>query len=142
MSTHTDNYNLVKPDYADTADIGDINGNMDIIDSTMKSQADTIASHTTSISSLATSKSNVLITDSFTSTFTAQPNASGSTAFTITKQGYTPIGIVGITGTTTSILSYSDFYLEDANTAKVYFYSRYSQARQVTLQINILYVKN
>ena len=38
MSTNTSNYNLVKPDYADDADIGDINGNMDIIDSALASK--------------------------------------------------------------------------------------------------------
>ena len=32
MSTSTTNYELIKPDYGDTADIGDINDNMDIID--------------------------------------------------------------------------------------------------------------
>lgn len=36
MSELTTNYNLVKPGYADIADIMDINGNMDIIDSAMK----------------------------------------------------------------------------------------------------------
>lgn len=33
MATNTSHYNLVKPAYSDTADIADINGNMDIIDS-------------------------------------------------------------------------------------------------------------
>lgn len=35
MSNYTTNYNLIKPEYSDDADIGDINGNMDIIDSTL-----------------------------------------------------------------------------------------------------------
>lgn len=41
MSTLTENYNLIKPDYTDSADIGDINGNMDIIDTAMKGLDDT-----------------------------------------------------------------------------------------------------
>lgn len=32
MATNTEHYNLVKPDYADAADVGQLNGNMDIID--------------------------------------------------------------------------------------------------------------
>lgn len=32
MATTTTNLNLIKPDYGDTADIADINGNMDILD--------------------------------------------------------------------------------------------------------------
>ena len=40
MSTNTSNYNLIKPDYSDDADIGDINGNMDAIDSILASKQD------------------------------------------------------------------------------------------------------
>lgn len=43
MSTRTNNYNLVKPSYGDSADIMDINGNMDIIDNNMKSISDDVA---------------------------------------------------------------------------------------------------
>lgn len=32
MATNTEHYNLVKPEYADTADVAQLNGNMDIID--------------------------------------------------------------------------------------------------------------
>lgn len=37
MSTNTTNYNLVKPDYSEAADVAVINGNMDIIDTQLKS---------------------------------------------------------------------------------------------------------
>ena len=43
MSTSTTNYNLTKPDYSDVADIADINGNMDTIDSELKNHTDAIA---------------------------------------------------------------------------------------------------
>ena len=43
MSTTTTNYNLVKPDYTDIADIAVINGNSDIIDSVLKTLADSDA---------------------------------------------------------------------------------------------------
>lgn len=35
MSTTTTNYNLIKPDYADSADVADLNGNADIIDAVL-----------------------------------------------------------------------------------------------------------
>ena len=35
MSTHTTNYNLVKPEYTDAADVADLNGNSDIIDAAL-----------------------------------------------------------------------------------------------------------
>lgn len=35
MATNTTNYNLIKPEYTDDADIKDINDNMDIIDSAL-----------------------------------------------------------------------------------------------------------
>lgn len=40
MSTNTTNYNIVKPDLNETADIGVINSNMDIIDSALTPTAD------------------------------------------------------------------------------------------------------
>ena len=52
MSTHTTNYNFVKPDYSDTADIGDINGNFDIADDAIKQNATNIATNASDIDSL------------------------------------------------------------------------------------------
>lgn len=42
MSTNTTYYNLVKPDYVDSADIAVLNSNMDIIDAQMKLTADAL----------------------------------------------------------------------------------------------------
>ena len=47
MSNYTTNYNLIKPEYSDDADIGDINGNMDIIDSTLAGKQDATDSNLT-----------------------------------------------------------------------------------------------
>lgn len=55
MSTHTTNYNFVKPDYSDTADIGDINGNFDIADDAIKQNATNIATNASDIDSLESS---------------------------------------------------------------------------------------
>lgn len=35
MSSTTSNYNLIKPDYSDSADVADLNGNADIIDAVL-----------------------------------------------------------------------------------------------------------
>lgn len=55
MSELTTNYNLVKPGYADTADIMDINANMDIIDSAMKGVSDKADGNVADIASIQTS---------------------------------------------------------------------------------------
>lgn len=47
--TNTTNYNLKKPAYSDTADIADINSNMEIIDGQMKTNADGVSANKTSI---------------------------------------------------------------------------------------------
>lgn len=47
MSTYTPNYNLIKPEYSDDADVGDINSNMDIIDSTLADKQDASDSNLT-----------------------------------------------------------------------------------------------
>lgn len=52
MSTTTTNYSLVKPDYTDIADIAVLNGNSDIIDSTMKTLADGVSTNASDIDSL------------------------------------------------------------------------------------------
>lgn len=45
MSTKTTNYNLVKPEENDYYDIGVPNGNMDLIDTELKSRADALSAH-------------------------------------------------------------------------------------------------
>ena len=42
MATNTTNYNLIKPGLSDNVDIGDINDNMDTIDTTLKTIADSV----------------------------------------------------------------------------------------------------
>lgn len=43
MATRTRNYNLIKPEGADLVDIDDLNGNFDVIDTQLKSNADAAA---------------------------------------------------------------------------------------------------
>ena len=54
MATNTTNYNLIKPAYSDTADIGDINDNMDAIDTAMQNNKDA----TLGIASVITGSTN------------------------------------------------------------------------------------
>ena len=49
---NTTNYNLKKPAYSDTADIADINSNMDIIDGQMKTNANGVSANNTSIENI------------------------------------------------------------------------------------------
>ena len=46
MATRTTNYNLIKPDLTDDADIRVINGNMDVLDNTLKTINDSITTKT------------------------------------------------------------------------------------------------
>lgn len=178
MSTLTTNYNLTKPDYADSADIMDINGNMDILDDVVKEVSDKTNENTSDVSTLQTdvgtlqtdvsalqtavqgkqdSTDNNLTTtnknivgaiNEVNSKFVVEQKASSSftpsgsnVSINIAKEGYTPIGIMGITGSNTSIMTYYEWYIESATTAKVYFRSS-STSYQVTLRLNILYMKN
>lgn len=54
MSTYTTNYNLIKPEYSDDADIMDINGNMDVVDGELKDVSDMATANATAISELGT----------------------------------------------------------------------------------------
>ena len=49
---YTTNYNLKKPGYNDTADVGDLNDNFDVIDTTMKSISDHAGANSGNISTL------------------------------------------------------------------------------------------
>jgi hypothetical protein len=52
MATKTTNYGLTKPSYNETADIGVINSNMDIIDAKMKENADNVSTLATEVDEL------------------------------------------------------------------------------------------
>lgn len=63
MATNTTNYDLIKPEYADAADIADINSNMDVIDDAMNDNATAISSANTAIEAntqaIATNTQNI-----------------------------------------------------------------------------------
>lgn len=68
---------------------------------------------------------------------------SGSIDFTITKSGYTPIGITGIWGSGTTGMVWNDFFLVDNNTARIWYYNAKSSASTLSsLSIKVLYMQN
>ena len=79
-----------------------------------------------------------IVVESKSATFT--PTSTGNVSINIAKTGYTPIGIVGITGQNTSVMSYSDWYVESSSNAKVY-YKASSTSYEVTLNLHVLYKK-
>lgn len=79
-----------------------------------------------------------IVVESKSATFT--PSSTGNVSINIAKTGYTPIGIVGITGQNTSVMSYSDWYVESSSNAKVY-YKASSTSYEVTLTLHVLYKK-
>lgn len=52
MATYTDNYNLIKPDYNDDADINDLNINFDVLDTQIKSISDSAATATAELAEI------------------------------------------------------------------------------------------
>lgn len=70
MATNTTNYSLVKPDFVDVVDISELNGNMDTIDSTMKTNADDIASAESNITTLQTAVKSIEETTVRTANYT------------------------------------------------------------------------
>jgi hypothetical protein len=83
---------------------------------------------------------NDIVVESKSATFTPASTGSSNVTVNITKTGYTPIGIVGITGQNTSVMSYSDWYVDSNTTAKVY-YRASSTSYEVTLTLRVLYKK-
>lgn len=83
---------------------------------------------------------NDIVVESKSATFTPAGTGSSNVTVNIAKTGYTPIGIVGITGQNTSIMSYSDWYVDSNTTAKVY-YRASSTSYEVTLELKVLYKK-
>lgn len=52
MATYTDNYNLIKPDYNEDADINDLNSNFDVLDTQIKSIFDSAATATAELAEI------------------------------------------------------------------------------------------
>lgn len=91
-----------------------------------------------------TGSGRILHTASKTSdSFNVTAGGTGSTQFNVSESGYTPIGILTISGSGTSGLSYSDWYFETSSSAKIYFRNNTTSNKTgVKLTVTILYIKS
>lgn len=83
--------------------------------------------------------SHTLTVDTFTKAYTAAANrGSGAVDITITKSGYTPIGIVGV-GSGSQSVSVVEFSLLNNTTARCYFRNVSGSAASPTCNVTVLY---
>lgn len=110
MSTLTTNYNLIKPDYADSADIADINGNSDILDNVIKTISDKANANETAIATKQNSTDNALTTtDKTIPGAINEVNARGLSAYSIMTD--TTLSSTETTYNTYSSRKFSDYTL-------------------------------
>ena len=110
MSTLTTNYNLIKPDYADSADIADINGNSDILDNVIKAISDKANANETAIGTKQNSTDNTLATtDKTIPGAINEVNARGLSAYSIMTD--TTLSSTETTYNTYSSRKFSDYTL-------------------------------
>ena len=110
MSTLTTNYNLIKPDYADSADIADINGNSDILDNVIKTISDKANANETAIATKQNSTDNTLTTtDKTIPGAINEVNARGLSAYSIMTD--TTLTSTETTYNTYSSRKFSDYTL-------------------------------
>ena len=87
--------------------------------------------------------SPILTTRNHTSgAFNVGANEGGSIDITIGLSGYTPIGMVRITGNSNSGFSYSDWYLADSTRLRIYYRNNGGAKTGSNLTVTVLYVKN
>lgn len=110
MSTLTTNYNLIKPDYADSADIADINGNSDILDYVIKAISDKANANETAVATKQNSTDNTLTTtDKTIPGAINEVNARGLSAYSIMTD--TTLSSTETTYNTYSSRKFSDYTL-------------------------------
>lgn len=110
MSTLTTNYNLIKPDYADSADIADINGNSDILDNVIKAISDKANANETAVATKQNSTDNTLTTtDKTIPGAINEVNARGLSAYSIMTD--TTLSSTETTYNTYSSRKFSDYTL-------------------------------
>ena len=71
---------------------------------------------------------------------TVAAGATSSASMSATRSGYTPIGIVGITGSNTTGFAISDFYIDNSNNVRLYFKNTTSNSQSVTWHARVLYI--
>lgn len=91
MATKTKNYNLIKPDLTDDADIRVINGNMDVLDNQLKSISDKAGNATNN------AYTNLTVSSDYTWKFTKGSGANAS--YDTIKKATTATALSGTTST-------------------------------------------
>ena len=87
--------------------------------------------------------SPILTTRNHTSSaFNAPAGSGGRIDIPIGLEGYLPLGIIRMTGSSNSGFSYSDWYLASNATASVYYRNNAGDKTGSILTITVLYVKN
>lgn len=100
------------------------------------------ANHTYDIYTTKNATSLILSHSVDSSSVTVAAGAKTYVTISAAWTGYTPIGIIGITGSGTSGLAISDFYLS-GNTVYIYFSNPQSSSQTVNYwRANVLYLKN
>lgn len=134
MATNTTNFNLKKPAYTDTADIADINGNMDKVDVSLNGLADAIAivannnthdaitagqyvyvhGHGSLAEGLYTAKSNIAANATLSTSNLQADGPGGLNALNSKFSNYCLCEIVNVSGTTSSSgiieITFTNFY--------------------------------
>lgn len=88
---------------------------------------------------------NNLLVSEIVSYSNSTPIASGNYAayiFPVTKQGYTPIGIIGVSGSGTGKLSLMEFSIGGGNARIYYMNDTKNSITPTRINVNILYIKN
>ena len=107
-------------------------------------QADDVQGAITELKSNLNEKSNLLdiVEINRSSQFSLDAGQASSVEWNVAREGYTPLGIVGLLGSGTSGVAFQDHYI---NGTKAYFYLRNVTSSRVVisnLRVRILYVKN
>ena len=84
---------------------------------------------------------NLLIVEYVNFSITVPANKTKHMGVDVTKDGYTPLGVVGIT-TNTDELSVNRFYLTNNNVAVAFYNEASTEKTTTAAYIWVLYVKN
>lgn len=116
-------------------------------DSTMGTTATTItgaiAEHEEDISSLSSSLSSLIVTaDKVSQDVTLASGARLSVQIDCALDGYTLLGVIGITTISTEVFAINRFFLTATNTVTVTIYNTYSDSRTSKITVRCIYRKS
>ena len=92
------------------------------------------------MNNLLGNKSNILLVENKSKWITASANSSAGETFDITKDGYTPIGVVGVDSEADKL--YITSFFVSNNSATIYIKNVTSSEITTGVYIRVLYIKN